>query len=64
MLILSRKLKESIRIGHDIEIKIVGVHGKIIRLGIDAPREVMVHRQEIYDLIFPGLEAEENEAIV
>ncbi|MCA1011244.1 carbon storage regulator CsrA [Halobacillus halophilus] len=48
MLILNRKAGESIRIGDDIEIKIVSVEGGQVKVGIDAPRNVSIHRQEIY----------------
>ncbi|MCQ2009659.1 carbon storage regulator CsrA [Sporolactobacillus sp. STSJ-5] len=51
MLILTRKLGESIRIGDDIEVKIVAVSGDQIKLGITAPREVDVNRGEIYEAI-------------
>ena len=55
MLILTRKLGESIRIGDDITLTVLSVKGNQIRLGIDAPREVEVHRQEIYDRILDEL---------
>jgi len=48
MLILSRRVGESIRIGHDIVITVLEVRGESIRIGIDAPRDVQVHRQEVY----------------
>ena len=48
MLILSRKAMESIIIGEDITITVLGILGKQVRLGIDAPREIPVHRQEVY----------------
>lgn len=48
MLVLSRKMGESIMIGDQIEVKIVAVDGEAIRLGISAPREISVHRKEIY----------------
>lgn len=51
MLVLSRRKDESIRIGDDIIITIVEVRGDTIRLGIEAPREVPVHRSEIYEAI-------------
>lgn len=51
MLVLSRQRDESIIIGDDIEIIIVDVRGDKVRLGINAPREVSVHRKEIYDAI-------------
>ena len=48
MLVLSRQKDESIMIGDDVEITIVDVRGDKVRLGINAPREVAVHRKEIY----------------
>jgi carbon storage regulator len=51
MLVLSRRQDESIRIGDNIIIEIVEIRGDKVRLGITAPREVPVHRQEIYDAI-------------
>lgn len=51
MLVLSRQKDESIVIGDDIVITIVDVRGDKVRLGINAPREISVHRQEIYDAI-------------
>jgi carbon storage regulator len=51
MLILSRKLGESIVIDGRITVKIVRLEGEIVKLGIDAPLEVPVHRQEVYEEI-------------
>ena len=51
MLILSRKLGEVINIGNDIEIKILEVRGEQVRLGITAPRDTPVHREEIFKKI-------------
>ena len=51
MLVLSRQKDESIIIGDDIEITIVDVRGDKVRLGINAPRSVSVHRKEIYEAI-------------
>jgi carbon storage regulator len=51
MLVLSRQRDESIIIGDNIVITIVDVRGDKVRLGIDAPREVSVHRREVYEAI-------------
>jgi carbon storage regulator len=51
MLVLSRQRDESIMIGDDVEITIVDVRGDKVRLGITAPKNVPVHRREIYDAI-------------
>jgi carbon storage regulator len=54
MLVLSRHNEESIMIGDDIEVEIVGIRGRNVRLGIEAPRQVSVHRREIYDRVGPN----------
>ena len=51
MLILTRKLGETIRINNEIKVTILEVRGKQIRIGIDAPSEVPVHREEVYQMI-------------
>jgi carbon storage regulator len=51
VLVLSRKLEESIMIGDKIEIKVIAVHGETVKLGITAPRNIPVHRKEVYDEI-------------
>ena len=51
MLILSRKKNEKIVIRDDITITVVEIRGDKVRLGIEAPKEVPVHRQEVYDTI-------------
>jgi carbon storage regulator len=51
MLILTRKVGESINIGDDITVTILGVQGLQVRLGINAPKDVSVHREEIYKRI-------------
>lgn len=48
MLIFTRRIGEEIRIGDDIRLRIIDIKGKQVRLGIDAPPEVIVHREEIY----------------
>ena len=48
MLVLSRKTKQSIVIGDDIEITIVSIEGEQVKLGINAPKHVEIHRKEIY----------------
>jgi len=54
MLVLTRCKDESIMIGDDIEILIVDVRGKKVRLGITAPKAVPVHRKEVYEAIHQG----------
>jgi len=49
MLVLSRKRDETIMIGDDIEITVVDIHGEKVRLGINAPPHIPVHRKEVYD---------------
>ena len=51
MLILTRRAGESLMIGEDVSITVLGVQGNQVRIGIDAPKEVAVHREEIYDRI-------------
>jgi len=48
MLVLTRRLNQSIKIGDDIEITVVEVRGDQVRLGVNAPRDVSVHRKEVY----------------
>lgn len=51
MLVLSRQRDETIMIGDDIEITVVDIRGDKVRLGINAPRTVQVHRKEVYEAI-------------
>ena len=51
MLVLTRKAGEGVVIGDDITIKVIEVKGGAIRIGIDAPREKKIYRQEVYDRI-------------
>lgn len=48
MLILTRRISESVVIGDNVKITVLGVKGNQVRLGIDAPKDVSVHREEIY----------------
>lgn len=57
MLILTRRVGETITIGNDITVTVLGVKGNQVRLGVGAPRDVAVHREEIYQRI-----ADENTA--
>lgn len=63
MLVLSRKKDEKIVIGDNISIMVVEIRGDKVRLGIEAPRDVSVHRREVYDAIkrreVDGLPSEE-----
>jgi carbon storage regulator len=51
MLILTRKTGEVIRIGDDVAVSVIEIRGNQVRLGVTAPRQIVVHRQEVYDLI-------------
>jgi carbon storage regulator len=51
MLVLSRQREERIIIGHDIIITILEIRGEKVRIGIDAPKELSVHREEVYNAI-------------
>jgi carbon storage regulator len=51
MLVLTRKVNESLIVGDDIEIKVVEISGKAIKIGIDAPKDVSIYRKEIYEAI-------------
>jgi len=51
VLVLTRKLGESIVIGENIRVTVIDVHGKQVRLGVEAPRDVSVHRGEVYERI-------------
>ena len=61
MLILTRRVGETLIIGDDVKVTILGVRGHQIRLGIDAPRDVTVHREEIYERILAEKDAPDTE---
>ena len=51
MLILTRRVGETLMIGNDISVTVLGVKGNQVRIGVSAPRDVAVHREEIYQRI-------------
>ncbi len=51
MLILTRRVGETLMIGDDVAVTVLGVKGNQVRIGVKAPRDVSVHREEIYDRI-------------
>lgn len=51
MLILTRRTGETINIGDDVQITVLGVRGNQVRLGLIAPKEIPIHREEIYERI-------------
>lgn len=62
MLVLSRRIDESIIIGDDIVITVVGIRGDKVRIGVEAPPNVPVHRQEVYEAIKKSMEQDRPDA--
>lgn len=60
MLILTRKVGESVLIGDDISITVLSVRGNQVKLGVQAPKEVSVHREEIYQRIIKQTQDESS----
>jgi carbon storage regulator len=63
MLVLSRKKNESIVINNDITIVVVEIRGDKVRLGVEAPKEVPVHRREVYEAIKRNEMAKDRESV-
>jgi carbon storage regulator len=63
MLILTRRVNETVMIGENVTVTVLGVKGAQVRLGVNAPKDVVVHREEIYERV-KAEEAEESGARV
>ncbi len=62
MLILTRKVGESIMIGDSVEVKVLGLRAGQVKIGIEAPKDLKVHREEIYDRIRAEEESKDQAA--
>ena len=60
MLILTRKVGETLKIGDDVSVTVLGIKGGQVRIGIAAPNDVPIHRQEIYDRIHDEIAEEKS----
>ena len=60
MLILTRRVGETLMVGDDVTVTVLGVKGNQVRIGVDAPKDVAVHREEIYQRIQNEKEADQE----
>ena len=60
MLILTRRVGETLMVGDDVTVTVLGVKGNQVRIGVNAPKDVAVHREEIYDRIKKESESNPN----
>ncbi|KEA64344.1 Carbon storage regulator [Marinobacterium lacunae] len=61
MLILTRRVGETLMVGDDVTVTVLGVKGNQVRIGVNAPKDVSVHREEIYQRIQREKSGQENE---
>lgn len=62
MLILTRRVGETLKIGKDVDVTVLGVKGNQVRIGIKAPKDIAVHREEVFDRIQRELEHKKPES--
>ena len=62
MLILTRRIGETLMIGDEVTVTVLGVKGNQVRLGVNAPKDVAVHREEIYDKIHQQNGTQDNDS--
>lgn len=63
MLVLNRRSNESLKVGDDVTITILSVRGETVRIGVEAPRSIPVHREEIYERIKDAIAARPHWAL-